>query len=175
MSSSQNVVYSSTDIDEQFYLHSQTGSVMVNTHTLVVGSYNFTVNATGGELDSVLSTIVFVRVSPEFYFANTEQDGSYLGYVSTDAPVGTQLTKIMPQFTLLNDTVFNCSIEGESSFFIGTSSRVTFIHSSTTGLEQFIVMCSAIAPSLVIIETLPVSITMVIYQISGILKGCIYN
>lgn len=169
VSSLQDVTYFSNDIDEQFYIHSQTGYVMVNSLKLITGNYTFSVNINATGVQGSPSTTIFVRVLPEFYFAATEQDGSYLAYIPTDAPVGTPALTIMPRFTLLTDTMFNCSIDEEPSFFIHPDGTVMLANTLNSNvLEQFTVKCSAIAPSSSIaIETLTVRVTIVIYLISG--------
>lgn len=173
----QDVVYFSNDIADQFYLHSQTGYVMVDVVALIVGNYTFTANvsytATGGIMES-LSVAVIVRVLPEFYFTGTEQDGNYLAYVSTAAPVGTHVIRIRPHFTLLNDTVFNCSIdhaeEGSGLLpLILTPTGSVFVNgSSNSGVRQFVVVCLATSPASFVTETVRAFLTTVFYQLSGI-------
>ena len=173
----QEVVYSSNDIDSQFYLHSQTGNVMVNAMELMEGNYTFTAYANYTAIvgfsatTESLSVVVVIRVLPEFYFVGTEQDGSYLAYVSTDTPVGMHVTRIMPQFTLLNETMFSYSIDGtESSSLpvnLTSTGSLELTSSSTTGVLQFVAVCSANDPSSVVIETLRVHVTIVFYQLSG--------
>ena len=172
----QNIVYFSNDIDDQFYLHSQTGYVMVDAGKLKEGNYTFTAyanyTAMGGVMESLSVTIV-VRVLPEFYFAGTEDDGSYLAYVSTEAPVGTYVMDIMPQYTLLYGTTFNCSLDrdeaGDNLAVSLYSDTLVVTGTSSSGVRQFVVVCLASEPSSsVVIETLRVLITIVFYQFSGI-------
>ena len=173
----QDVVYFSNDIDSQFYLQSQTGYVLVDAVELVVGNYTFIANANftaNGQSVESLAVNVTVRVLPEFYFAGTEEDGGYLAYVSTDLYAGAEVTRIIPQFTLLHETTFNCSIDeiqGSGSFsavtLLSSSSLVLDNISADAGVQQFIIICLAINPSSVVIETLRENVTIVFYQISG--------
>ena len=167
-----NIIYFSSDIDEQFYIHSHTGYVMVNTLELITGNYTFTVTATTsgeeGSASAIINTTVVVGVVPEFHFIGTEQDGDYVGYVPNDAPVGMQVLSIMPQFTLLTDTRFNCSTDEDTSFSVNSVGVVMLANvPNMSGLEQFTVKCLAITPSSDVIETLTVNVTVVIYLISG--------
>ena len=175
----RDVVYFSNDIDSQFYLHSRTGYVMVDAIELTEGNYSFTAYANytavvGDAINTAesLSVMVVITVMPEFYFAGTEQDGSYLAYASTNLPVDKKVTRIKPQFTLLNQTMFNCSFDGEESSSLpiiltptGYISRRT--GTSNAGLLEFGVLCLAYGPSSVVIESLRVHVTILFYQPSG--------
>ena len=181
----QEVIYFSNDINSQFYLHSRTGNVMVDAMELTEGNYtfiayaNYTVIISGTTVAmESLSVMVVVRVLPEFYFVGTEQDGSYLAYVSTDAPVGTHVTRIISQFTFLNETMFSYSIDGVESDslpvnFDSNGSLELTRSSNSAGVLQFVAVCSATDPSSSdVIETLRVPVTIVFYQLSGM---CIIN
>ena len=175
----QDIAYFSNDIDSQFYLHSRTGRVMVDAIELTEGNYTFTAYANyttivGDIINAteLLSVMVDIRVMPEFYFVGTEQDGRYLAYVSTNAPVGTQVTRVIPQFTLLNQTMFNCSLDEEESsslpiILTSAGSLQLTGTSNTAGLLELGVLCLAYGPSLVVIESLRVHVTIVFYQLSG--------
>lgn len=181
----QEVIYFSNDIDSQFYLHSQTGYVMVDAVELIEGNHTFTAYANYTAVISgftvtmeSLSVMVVIQVLPEFYFVGTEQDGSYLAYVSTDATVGTHVTRIIPQFTLLNETTFNYSIDGvESSSlpvnFTSTGSLELTRSINSAGVLQFVAVCLAANPSSDVIETLRVLVTIVFYQFSGMCIICL--
>ena len=186
-SSLQEAIYFSNNIDSQFYLHSQTGYIMVDARELIEGNYTFTAYANYTAMISgftttmeSLSVMVVVRVLPEFYFVGTEQDGNYLAYVSTDAPVGTHVTNITPQFTLLNKTMFAYSIDGvESSSlpvsFTSTGSLELTRSNNSAGVLQFVAVCSAAYPSSDVIETLRVLVTIVFYQFSGMCVSLLFD
>ena len=175
----QQVVYFSNDINNQFYLHSRTGNVMVDAMELIEGNYTFTAYANYTAIVGLtvtmesLSVMVIVRVLPEFYFVGIEQDGSYLAYVSTDAPTGTHVTRIIPQFTLLNETIFSYyAIDGVESSSLpvnltATGSLELIGSSNTSEVLQFVVVSLAIDSSSVVVETLRVLVTIVFYQLSG--------
>ena len=173
-----SIIYYSYNIDEQFYLHSQSGQVAVNRVDLIEGDYVFTVYAnytTGnGEMETVSAT-VSITVSPEFYFVGTEPEGGYLTYTSRDRPIGAHLLMIRLNYTRLIDTVFSYVLAPDtdttnSRASLNPDGSVTKTSYNATGVQQFTVICSATSSSAGVVETLVVNVTIVLYDPSGIHK-----
>ena len=172
-----SIVYYSYNIDEQFYIHSTLGRVAVNMIDLIEGDYEFTVHAnytTGAGVMEIVSATVNIRVAPEYIFVGTEPEGGYLSYIDSSEPLGAPVITIRANYTRLTDTVFSYVLAPDTNT---TNSRVSLSPDGTitrtsynmAGIQQFNVLCMATSQSAgVVVETLEVNVTVVLYNPSGI-------